>query len=418
MHGEIIATGTELVTGQTADENARYAARRLHEASLPITCITVVGDDAFLLRKALAQSIQRSQFVLITGGLGATEDDLTVAAAAAELNLKLVEDQDTVQRIRRFLEKRGLVWEERYVRLALIPEGATLLDPGRGACGFFLNHGGVWLFFLPGVPHEMRDLFDTVVLPTLLSLAGTRDAMVQRRLRLFGITEAELQNVVSGLGESVRGVDFGFYPNFPETHLTLTLRGEDRQALNEILDRVTAALSQKVGEILLGPEEGSLEELVGLRLKETRFSLAVAESCTGGLICHRITNVSGASDYFLGGVVTYSNQAKTDLLTVSEDVLASRGAVSAETALAMAVGVRELFHADIGLSMTGIAGPTGGTPEKPVGTVYIGLAMPHRVHTRHHLFHGSREQIKTLAAQTALNWLRLELHHAQSLSRH
>jgi nicotinamide-nucleotide amidase len=377
MHGEIIATGTELVTGQTADENARYAARRLHEASLPITCITVVGDDAFLLRKALAQSIQRSQFVLITGGLGATEDDLTVAAAAAELNLKLVEDQDTVQRIRR-----------------------------------------VWLFFLPGVPHEMRDLFDTVVLPTLLSLAGTRDAMVQRRLRLFGITEAELQNVVSGLGESVRGVDFGFYPNFPETHLTLTLRGEDRQALNEILDRVTAALSQKVGEILLGPEEGSLEELVGLRLKETRFSLAVAESCTGGLICHRITNVSGASDYFLGGVVTYSNQAKTDLLTVSEEVLASRGAVSAETALAMAVGVRELFHADIGLSMTGIAGPTGGTPEKPVGTVYIGLAMPHRVHTRHHLFHGSREQIKTLAAQTALNWLRLELHHAQSLSRH
>lgn len=161
-----------------------------------------------------------------------------------------------------------------------------------------------------------------------------------------------------------------------------------------------------------------LEEVVGHLLREQGLTLAVAESCTGGLISHRLTNVSGSSDYFMGGVVTYSNQAKMDLLMVPEDILAARGAVSSETARAMAVGVAEIFHADIGLSVTGIAGPTGGTPQKPVGTVYLGLVMPQRAQTRHHLFHGSREQIKTLSAQTALDWLRQELHHAQSLSRH
>ncbi len=418
MRGEIIATGTELITGQVADSNAQYAARRLHEASLPVTCITIVGDDAPLLREALARALTRSQFVLVTGGLGPTEDDLTVAAAAAELGLKLSQDKGILQRISRFLEARGLPWEDRYGRLALIPEGATVLDPGRGACGFSLKHQGTWLFFLPGVPHEMRGLFDTVVLPALMALAGPRETMAQRTLRLFGLTEAELQNVISVLTESAQGVAIGFYPQFPEIHLTLTARGEDQKSLEEALDRLTGALAHKVGEVLLGPEEGTLEELVGLRLRETRFSLAVAESCTGGLICHRITNVPGASDYFMGGVVTYSNQAKMDLLQVPEDILAAKGAVSGETAQAMAVGVREVFHTDIGLSVTGIAGPTGGTPEKPVGTVYMGLATPFSMEARHYLFHGSREQIKTLSAQTALDWLRRELHHAQGFSRH
>jgi nicotinamide-nucleotide amidase len=417
MRGEIIATGTELVTGQTADQNARYAARRLHEVSLPVTAITMVGDDAAVLREVLALALTRSHFVLVTGGLGPTEDDMTLPAAAAEFRLKLVQDQDTVKRIQHFLQKRGRSWNERYGRLAMIPEGATLLDPGRGACGFSLKHRDTWFFFLPGVPHEMQSLFDTVVLPALISLAGAGEIITQRTLRLFGISEVELQNVISEL-EPAPDVAVGYYPNFPETHLTLTARGGDQKTAEAVLDRLIRALAQKVGEVLLGPEDGTMEELVGLRLRETGFSLAVAESCTGGLICHRLTNVPGASDYFTGGAVTYSNQAKVDLLKVPEGILQSRGAVSAETALAMAVGAREVFHADIGLSVTGIAGPTGGTPEKPVGTVYIGLATPQGVEARHHLFHGSREQIKALTAQTALNWLRQELHHAQGLSRH
>jgi nicotinamide-nucleotide amidase len=412
MTGEIIATGTELITGQVADFNARYAARRLHEACLEVRSITFLGDAAPLLQETLARALGRSQFIIVTGGLGPTEDDITVAAAAEALNLKLFQDEALLARIRRCLGDRGLVWEERYARLALIPEGATVLDPGGAACGFSLKQNGTWLYFLPGVPREMQGLFEAFVLPQLVALGGDGECLETRTLRLFGITEAELQEVVSKLARFTEGVAVGYYPNFPETHLMLTLRGGDRQQLEETLNRITGRLAQEVGEVLMGPEGLALEELVGRYLREQGLTLAVAESCTGGLICHRLTNIPGSSDYFLGGVVTYSNQAKMDLLRVSGETLAQKGAVSAEAARAMALGVKEVFHAPLGLSVTGIAGPSGGSPEKPVGTVFLGLATPRGVQTRHYLFHGPREEIKALSAQTALDWLRRELRHA------
>ena len=183
----------------------------------------------------------------------------------------------------------------------------------------------------------------------------------------------------------------GYYPNFPENHLTLTVHGRDPQALKETLDRLTAALAREVGDALLGPEEVPLEELVGRHVAGKRLTLALAESCTGGLIGHRLTNVAGSSDYFLGGVVSYSNEAKLDLLRVAPEVLAQLGAVSPETARDMARGAQAAFGAHLGLAVTGIAGPTGGSPEKPVGTVYIGLATPEEVEVWHYLFHGNRE---------------------------
>lgn len=409
MQGEIITTGTELLTGRVVEANARYAARRLNEAGLPVQCITILGDGGPLFEEILRQATSRSRFVIITGGLGPTDDDLTVAGAAAALNLTLCKDQHLLDRIRRCLKERGLPWQERYAKLALIPKGATILDPGGAACGFSLKYQDTWLFFLPGVPREMQMLFDSFVLPTLVSLAGDRECLVSRTLRLFGITEGELQGVVAGLAEFAEGVNVGYYPNFPETHLTLTVRGPDPETLEERLTRLTRRLAGEIGDVLLGPEPGTLEELVGKRLRERGQTLAVAESCTGGLICHRLTNISGASDYFLGGVVSYSNQAKMDLLGVSPQTLKNRGAVSPETAQAMAEGARRVFKADFGLSVTGIAGPTGGTPEKPVGTVFLGLATPAGVSTRHHHFSGDREMIKTITAQTALDWLRREL---------
>ena len=409
MQGEIITTGTELITGRVGDFNARYAARRLHEAGLRVQSITILGDNAPLFQDSLSQALSRSQFIIITGGLGPTDDDLTVAAAAQALNLRLFEDEALLARIRRCLEERGLPWEERYARLAVIPEGATVLDPGASACGFSLKHQGVWLFFLPGVPKEMQVLFDSFVLPFLVGFAAGGDYMRQRTLRLFGMSETQLQEAVNKLGKWQEGVCVGFYPNFPENHLTLTLRGQDPQVLEEDLDRLTAALGREVGEVLLGPEAATLEELVGRRLREQGLTLAVAESCTGGLICHRVTNMSGSSDYFQGGVVTYSNQAKMDLLQVPEATLEKNGAVSEATAKAMALGVKEIFHTHLGLAVTGIAGPTGGSPEKPVGTVWIGLATKTGVEAKHYRFHGSREEIKALSAQTALDWLRREL---------
>jgi nicotinamide-nucleotide amidase len=418
MRGEIIVTGTELITGQVADINARYAARRLHQACLEVQRITMLGDAAPLFQEVLTRALERSRFIIVTGGLGPTEDDVTVAAAAEALGLRLYQDEALLARVRRCLGERGLSWDERYARLAVIPQGALVLDPGGAACGFSLKHNGAWLYFLPGVPREMQGLFDAFVLPNLVEQADGRECLASRTLRLFGISESDLQEVVGSLPELPPGATVGYYPNFPETHLTLTMHGPDRGPLEEALDRFAGGLAREVGEKLLGTEGLTLEELVGRRLREQHLTLAVAESCTGGLICHRLTNISGSSDYFMGGVVTYSNQAKLDLLRVEPGTLAANGAVSAETARAMALGVREIFHTPLGLAVTGIAGPTGGGPGKPVGTVYIGLASPRGVEARHHLFRGSREEIKTLSAQSALDWLRRELNHAASLSGH
>ena len=409
MQGEIITTGTELITGQVADFNGPYAARRLHEAGLEIQSITMLGDKAPLLRELLAQGMSRSQFIIITGGLGPTDDDITVAAAAQALNLRLFEDEALLARIRRCLEEKGLPWEERYARLAVIPEGATVLDPGGSACGFSLKHQGTWLFFLPGVPKEMQLLFDSFVLPFLVGFSAGGNYMRQRMLRLFGMSETQLQEAVNKLEDWSADVCVGFYPNFPENHLCLTLKGPDPQALEENLDRLTAALGREVGDVLLGPGTAPLEELVGRLLLKQGLTLAVAESCTGGLICHRLTNVPGSSDYFQGGVVTYGNQAKMDLLRVPAETLEKDGAVSAATVKAMALGVKETFHTPLGLAVSGIAGPSGGSPEKPVGTVWIGLATSDGVEAKLHRFHGNREEIKALSAQTALDWLRREL---------
>ncbi len=409
LQGEIIATGTELITGQVADCNARYAARRLYEAGLAVARITTVGDRAPLIREILEQGLSRSQFIIITGGLGPTEDDVTLPAAALALDRRLVVNEGLLDRIRRCLGERQIPWEERYASLALIPEGAQLLDPGGMACGFTVKHREVRLFFLPGVPQEMRSLFDDCVLPALVAWAEPGEYWVQRTLRLFGISEAQLQGIICRIPEFRQGVTVGFYPHFPENHLSLTVRGPNRAELDAALDRLTVILAAEVGEVLLGPEEATLEELVGRHLKAGKLTLAVAESCTGGLIGHRVTNVPGSSDYFLGGVVSYSNEAKLDLLRVPAEVLAKNGAVSPEAARAMARGVREVFHAAVGMAVTGIAGPSGGSPAKPVGTVYIGLATADGEDVWHYQFYGNRTEIKTLTAETALDRLRRKL---------
>jgi competence/damage-inducible protein CinA-like protein len=405
--GEIICTGNEIVSGRVADCNARYAAARLHEAGLTVQCLTFLGDDAPQFQDTLARALGRSRFVIITGGLGPTTDDITAAAAAAVLQLPLHEDQTLLQRLQECFKARGLPWEDRFARLALIPQGASILDPEATACGFYLNHQETLLYFLPGVPQEMRSLFDRYVLPSLLQLAAGGDAVCQRTVRFFGLHETDLEQLLHRVCRLSENFCVGYYPNFPENHLTLTVRGPNSGKLEGALDEVIQDLAAQAGDAFLGSD--SLEENVGNLLRARRLTLAVAESCSGGLICHRLTNVPGSSDYFLGGLVTYSNQAKIDLLNVPAATLQAHGAVSAPTAAAMASGAAAQFRADLAIAVTGIAGPSGGSPEKPVGTVYLGLASPQGVKTRHCLFHGSRAEIKILTAQTALDWLRLEL---------
>ena len=264
MQGRIITTGTELITGRVGDFNGRYAARRLHEAGLEVQSISMLGDRAPLLQTLLAQALVRSQFIIITGGLGPTDDDITGGAAAAQaLNLRLFEDEALLARIRRCLEERGLPWEERYARLAVIPEGATVLDPGGAPCGFSLRHRDAWIFFLPGVPREMRVLFDSFVLPFLVGFAGGGKYMRQRTLRLFGITETQLQETVNKMADWHQEVCVGFYPNFPENHLTLTLRGPEPQTLERQPGPPHRGPGPGSGGGAPGPEAVSLEEMVG-----------------------------------------------------------------------------------------------------------------------------------------------------------
>ena len=405
--GEIICTGNEIISGRVADFNARYAAARLHEAGLTVQSITFLGDNTFQFEDTLARGLSRSRFIIITGGLGPTEDDITAAAAASLLQLPLHQDEFLLQRLKECFKKRGLPWEDRFARLALVPQGACILDPEAAACGFYLKHQDTLLYFLPGVPREMQLLFNNYVLPRLLQIAAGSAVVCQRTLRFFGLHETELQRLSQKVCRLRADLCVGYYPNFPENHLTLTVRGPNSKALEAALDEVTKDLAAQAGDAYLGAV--SLEENVGQLLQARKLTLAVAESCSGGLICHRITNVPGSSDYFLGGLVTYSNQAKIDFLKVPSETLQIYGAVSVPTAEAMALGAAAQLHADVALAVTGIAGPSGGSPEKPVGTVYLGLATSQGVKSRHCLFHGSREEIKILTAQTALDWLRLEL---------
>lgn len=407
FRGEIICSGDELLSGRVADVNARYAATRLHEAGLRIHCITFLGDAAPLFEETLSRALARSRFVIVSGGLGPTADDITVEVAAKVLGLPLYADEYILRRLRECLEERGLPWEERFARLALVPQGACILDPDGAACGFFLQHQDTLLYFLPGVPREMHLLFDRYVLPALLQVAAGGQAVCQRTLRFFGLHETALESVAQDLCQHHEGLTVGYYPNFPENHLTLTLRGTQPHELEAALDDVTQKLAAQTGAAFLGA--APQEEQIGALLRGQGLSLAVAESCSGGLICHRITNVSGSSDYFLGGIVAYGNQAKMDFLDVPAATLAAHGAVSAPTAQAMAAGAAKRFRADLAVAVTGIAGPTGGSPDKPVGTVFMGLATPQGVKTRHCRFYGSREEIKILTAETALDWLRLEL---------
>jgi nicotinamide-nucleotide amidase len=407
--GEIICTGNEIISGRIADINARYAAARLHQAGLCVQSLTFLGDAAALLQETLVRGLARSRFIIITGGLGPTADDITVETAAAVLHLPLRQDEYLLQRLRECFKARGLAWEDRFACLALVPQGACILDPQGTACGFYLKHRDTWLYFLPGVPREMQLLFDKYVLPPLLQVAAGGQAVCQRTLRFFGLHETELENLLHRVCQIHQGLSVGYYPNFPENHLTITVRGPRSQTVQATLDRVTGELMAQAGDACLGPVDETLEQCVGQLLRTRRLTLAVAESCSGGLICHRLTNVPGSSDYFQGGMITYSNQAKMELLHVPSEILQTHGAVSAPTARAMAQGVARQFKAAVGVAVTGIAGPTGGSPEKPVGTVFLGLATPQGVKTRHCLFSGSREEIKILTAQTALDWLRLEL---------
>ena len=405
MQVELLSVGTELLLGEIVDTNAAYLAEKLSELGINVYHKTTVGDNAERLAAALRISLGRCDVVLATGGLGPTEDDITAAAVAQVAGVELVEDEATAERIRSFARQRRIKLLDKLLKQARVPRGSTVVPNGVGtAPGFILPQESKTVIALPGVPAEMKAMAEQTVLPYLAELAAEEGSatIVSRVLRLVGIGESQVEAEISELIQGQSNPTIAPLARSYEVHLRLTARAPDRAGAEGIVAPLEAAIRERLGEYIYGADDETLESAVGGLLREGNVTLAVAESCTGGLIGHRLTNVPGSSDYLLASLVTYSNESKIKLLGVPAETIREHGAVSAETAAAMAEGVRRAAEADVGLSATGIAGPTGGTPRKPVGLVYIGLCDEADTVTEEHRLRGNRVMIKERASQMAL----------------
>ena len=403
MRGEIICIGDELISGRTADTNARYAAHRLWPLGIIIHRILMIGDDPPVITEALDRGLKESDFLIICGGLGPTDDDLTVQVAADYLGLPLEESKEMVETISANLAKRGRKMNARMKKMCLVPQGAEAIC---GHCaGFYIpSPEDKPMFFLPGVPSEFKDLTDRIVMPRLKEKASGGMAVAMRELITFGVPESLLQDKLGDLPPE--GVKLGYYPSFPEIKLVITSEAADQETAESRVQATADEITRRLADNVVASAGSSIDEVVARGLTERGLTLALAESCTGGFIGHRLTDVAGASQFLERGAVVYSNRAKEELLGVKPETLQRFGAVSAETAREMALGIAERSGADLGLSVTGIAGPTGGSDEKPVGTVFLGLAYHGQVRTKGYHFYGDRKMVKAQSAEMGLNWLR------------
>jgi len=408
MIGEIIAIGSELTSGRVLNTTSRFAAGLLFSAGHEIISMATIGDTPDQISANLKRAISRSDFIIVTGGLGATSDDLTSEVVGQALGRPIVFHPEIFAKIKARLSKLDEQAARILQKLALLPSGAEILNPEARMAGYLLVHDNKPIFFLPGVPHEMKELLVDRVIPRLAVLQEGKAKHVRQKVyKVFGLSETEINRRVGHLEKEEDGrVRIGYYPAFPEVHLSLTIIDDDEAVAISLFQDLEDEVKTALGDGLFGTDDETMESVVGKLLQDREKMLATAESCSGGLIGHKITSVPGSSNYFSGGVIAYSNALKKKLLGVDPELLARYGAVSSAVAKAMAAGIRSRTNADIGLSVTGIAGPTGGTPEKPVGTVFIGLATTETVIDIHSLFVGDRWQIQELTAVKSLDLLR------------
>ncbi len=412
MLAEILATGDEIRTGALIDSNSAHIAGALEEAGVEVARLNAVGDDLERLVAVLIEIGARADLAVVTGGLGPTVDDLSAQAAAQAAGVGLVEDSSALAAIETFYRRRNRPMNPSVRKQALFPQGADILsNPVGTAPGFTLSIGGCRFFFLPGVPFEMRRMLTEQVLPRIDRLRGAgREHRRVRTFCCFGLTESVTGERVAGVGGRFSGVRLGLRARFPEVQVKLYTSAASEAAAAARLDAAAIWVRERLGEVLFSEAGEPMEAVVGRLLRGRQATLAAAESCTGGLLASLLTDVAGSSDYFLLSVVAYANAAKRGILGVSGETLARCGAVHEETAREMAAGVRRVAGATYALAATGIAGPGGGTAEKPVGTVCIGLAGPECLYGfRFHFTYGERALNKRAFAMQALDLLRREL---------
>jgi nicotinamide-nucleotide amidase len=409
MRAEIIATGTELLSGGVLDTNSLYLSEELMLIGIETAFKTVVGDDEKDIEEALHEALDRVDAVIITGGIGPTEDDITRKVVAKIMKKRLVLNEDALKEIHARLSGRGREYIVTNDRQALIPAGARLLrNPVGIAPGFFIDEDGPFVAVLPGVPGELRAMYREGLRPALEDRSGGKTFTRRRILRTCGMSESAvnqalqdiLRRAVPAVGMTAKGLG---------VDIRIVAREASADQSQMQVEKLEAAIREKLGDAVYGVDGQELEEVVGALLKQRRLKIAVAESCTGGLVGGRITNIAGSSEYFEGGVVAYSNPAKAGMLGVPKDLIERHGAVSREVAAAMAQGVRQTMRTDLGLAITGIAGPGGGSEKKPVGLVYTALASAQGVKTDEHQFLGERELVRIKASQMGLDMVRRHL---------
>jgi nicotinamide-nucleotide amidase len=405
----ILSTGDELTSGRTVDTNAGFIAERLVATGFDVVAVFVVGDYRDRIAWAWNQALALADVVVSTGGLGPTADDLTNETLAEVSGRPLVLYEDQAQKIRQMFAAMSRVMPENNLKQAMLPAGSIVLPNALGtAPGFRLDiarDGRVGhCFVLPGVPREMKPMIEEQVLPILQELRGTPDVYRSHTFQTFGISESALDELVAGAVDPDVG-RVAFRAAFPQISVRVTVHGPPEVVEARLAD-AAGRMRERVAPYCYGEGDVTMEGAVGELLAGAGKTIAVAESCTGGLIASRLTDVPGSSAYVLAGVVAYGNQAKMDVLGVQRSTLDQHGAVSNEAAVEMANGVRRLGGASFGLATTGIAGPSGGSAAKPVGTVHIALSTAERTYVNRYQLWGNRQWVKLLTSQIALDWVR------------
>jgi nicotinamide-nucleotide amidase len=404
----ILTIGNELISGKTQDTNSSFIARQLHAQGWQTSIMMSVPDDEDAIKTGLNHIMSLSDAVVVTGGLGPTADDITTSAIARAFGLGIYTDQAALKHIRDRFEKFHLKWTANNEKQAHVPEGAeTIRNPVGMAWGYSLTKDGKIIAVVPGVPSEVKRMIPDGIIPILRNEFKEAAGYVESKtIKLSGITEANVDQVLADVDFGSLGVNIGFYPNFPEIQIVLTAIAATEKDARERIMVADELVSERLQKYIFAYDQDTLEFIVAGLLKDKNLTLAVAESCTGGLVTDRLTDVPGSSAFLERGVIAYSNDCKADLLGVPQDVLSEFGAVSEKTAVFMAEGVRKLGKCNLGLSTTGIAGPTGGTAEKPVGTFFIALADGTRTFCRNYTFRWDRRRNKTMMSQAALMMLK------------
>lgn len=398
--------GTELLLGQTVDTNAAFLASELAAAGVHVFFKSTVGDNRDRMATTIERALERSEIVITSGGLGPTEDDLTREIVADVVGVELTEDEEALRQIEAVFHGNKWVMTPSNRKQALIPQGAVVVPNALGtAPGFIVEHGDKTVVCLPGVPNELKAMLTENIIPYLSRRYDLDATLFSEDLKFVGIGESNLEERLRDLLQSSNPT-VAPYAGLGEVKIRLTARAADAEEAKTLFAPIEQEILRRVGEYMYGRGDDTLPGVAGQALQKAGWTLALAESCTGGLIARRLTDVPGSSAYFPGGIVAYSNEAKETLLGVPADTLRKHGAVSEQTAAAMALGARERFGATMGVAVTGIAGPAGGTATKPVGLVFIGISRAETQQTFRFEFGENRERVRWQASQTALDLIR------------